>query len=84
MAQPPRLFDRKTFQEWKANRLNQTFFQYLKDQRAKLAEEWASGQTMDMRHQTKALLLGELESLSFEDFAAFYGIPTDETESGAS
>jgi hypothetical protein len=81
MSRNLRRFDPKSFQEWKNNPLNRVFLAYLKDQQSDLMKQWASGQEMDLRHQTKALLLGELADLSWSDYAAHYEIETNETES---
>lgn len=35
---------------------------------------------MDLRQQTKALLLGELASLEWAEVASFYDYPLDETD----
>lgn len=77
MADSPR-FNKALFQEWKQARANQAFFQFLKDQRAALAEQWASGVEMDPRQQCKALLMGELSTLEWDDVRRFYGIEDDE------
>lgn len=76
-------FTEQTFQEWVSRPLTKVFLAYLLDQRDRLKDQWAQGQEMDPRHQTKALLLGELASLEWADVAAFYGTPDDETESAA-
>lgn len=80
MAQDPQ-FSRKAFQEWKEARVNRPFLRFLRDNRAALAEQWASGVEMDSRQQCKALLMGELADLEWSDIEAFYALPTDETES---
>lgn len=84
MADSPR-FNKALFQEWKAHPANRPFLQFLLDQRAALAEQWASGVEMPPVQQCKALLMGELASLEWADVAAFYGVALDpdETESGA-
>lgn len=64
----------ESFREWKANPLTQEFFQFLKDQQSDLAQRWASGEAMDLQHQTKALLLGEMASLEWGHLASFYGL----------
>lgn len=76
-----RRFDQKTFEEWINNPLTRVFLQYLKDQQSNLKDQWGRGQELDLRHQTKALLLGELSSLQFSDYADHYGIETEVTES---
>lgn len=76
MTDSPR-FNQETFQAWRDSRTNRPFLQFLTDQRDRLAEQWAAGQEMDSRHQTKALLLGEFRSLEWADVAAFYDIETE-------
>lgn len=79
MADSPR-FNRKAFQEWRQARVNRAFFQFLKDQRAALAEQWASGVEMAPVQQCKALLMGELSDLEWEDVGRFYGIEDEAGE----
>jgi hypothetical protein len=74
-----RQFTETSFREWKHSRLTQAYLQYLRDQVDRLKDQWAEGQEMDSRHQTKALLMGELASLEWADYAAFYGLPEGET-----
>jgi hypothetical protein len=69
-----RTFSRQSFQEWAQSPLTQVYLRFLSDQRDQLAQKWASGEALDQRHQTKALLLGELASLEWSDYASFYGI----------
>ena len=73
-------FNREQMEAWLASRQTQVFHQYLKDQRDRLMERWAAGEEMDLRYQTKALLLGELADLNFEDYADFYEIEETESE----
>lgn len=79
MAETPR-FNHKAFLEWRQARVNRPFFQFLKDQREALAQRWAAGEEMDSRQQCKALLMGELADLAFEDVARFYGIAVEDEE----
>ena len=80
MADSPR-FNKQTFQEWRHHPLTGVFLQLLRDQRADLMEAWGQGQDLDLRHQTKALLWGELADLAWSDYCSYYEI--EETESGA-
>lgn len=75
-ADSPR-FNSKTFQEWKASRVNRAFFQYLRDTSEALARKWASGVEMSPLQQSKAALFLELADLSFEDVASLYDIQDD-------
>jgi hypothetical protein len=45
-----------------------------------LARQWASGQAMDLQQQSKALLMGELSTLEWADYASFYGIEQETAE----
>lgn len=79
MADSPRRFDRKSFLEWKAHPSTGPFLQFLRDQRSRLMDQWASGQEMDPRHQTKALLMGELADLEWPDVASFYDLSAEDS-----
>lgn len=72
------MFTQQTFQEWRAHPLTAEFRQYLQDNREVLKEQWAQGQPLDLKHQTKALLMGELASLEWRDLAEFYGLTPEE------
>ena len=75
-----KLFNREQMEAWLASRQTQVFRQFLRDQRDRLMERWAAGEEMDLRYQTKALLLGELANIDFSDYAAFYEIEETESE----
>lgn len=75
----PLQFNRDSLEEWRAHPLTQAYHRYLLHLRDRLKEQWASGEALDLRHQTKALLLQELASLSFEDYADAMGVPLDDS-----
>ena len=72
MADSPRKFDRKSFQEWKANPLTGAFLALLAAQRSVLLEQWGRGLSMDPTQQTKASLWGQLASLHWPDVREMY------------
>jgi hypothetical protein len=82
-------FNKDRLEGWLARPDTKFFLQFLKDQRSNLMEQWGSGVEMDLRHQAKALLLGEHAALEWRDYAKFYAghdgsLPDpDETESEA-
>lgn len=76
-------FSPETWALWADHPLNQIFRQYLKDVQTSLGVQWAAGQTMAAESQQTAKILGELSSLSFEDYARFYALEPTETESDA-
>jgi hypothetical protein len=71
-------FNPTTWEEWKANPLTAVFLTFLKDQQLKLADQWMTGQELSAAHQAKALLMGELASLEWSDYARFYEIEAPE------
>jgi len=78
-----RRFDRNSFKEWAGHPLTALYRQFLRDQREALKEQWASGLEMDLRSQTKALLMGELSDLEWGDVARFYEIESEEDGTSA-
>lgn len=90
MAANPKRLSQDQMEAWLSRPDTRLFRQFLKDQRERLMEQWAAGQEMDLRHQSKALLLGEHADLKWSDYADFYSdfdgsLPSreqiDETES---
>lgn len=73
-------FNKAQFQEWISRRDTQTFLRFLRDQRSDLMEQWAAGQDLDLRHQTKALLWGELAGLEWADYARHYDLAVEADE----
>lgn len=80
MAPAPKLLSRGQLESLLSRQDMRLFRRFLRDQRDRLMEQWAQGQEMDLRHQTKALLLGELADLAFDDYAEFYGIEQEPAE----
>lgn len=78
MDRNPLRFDRDSFQAWKAHPLTKPLLAYFRDNRDRLAEQWAAGEAMSPQQQCKALLMGELSDLEWADVASFYDIPTEE------
>ena len=60
--------DPRQFKEWAASPVTQAAFKGLRDQQSNLALRWAAGECLSPAVQTKAQILGELASLSFEDW----------------
>jgi hypothetical protein len=70
-------FNKEAFLEWKAHPLTKVFCQFLRDNQTELARKWAAGVEMSPQHQAKALLLGEMSDLDWQDYAQFYGLEAD-------
>lgn len=79
MANPTKLLSQGQLESLLSRQDMRLFRQFLRDQRDRLMEQWAAGQDMDLRHQTKALLLGELASLEWADYAQFYDLPSEQS-----
>lgn len=75
---PSPSFNKAVFQEWKGSRVNQAFFQFLRDTSEALARKWASGEPMSQVQQAKAQLFLELADLEWSDVCALYGIEDDD------
>lgn len=70
-----KIFNPESFRAWKDHPSNQPFFQFLKDQQARLIKEWSETEgEMHPWGRPKVLILGELADLRWSDVAAFYGI----------
>ena len=78
------MMDKEQFQEWKGHPLTVEFLNYLRDNQTVLMRRWASGEPLTPEFQTKALLMGELSSLDWADYATFYGVDVTPEEDSAS
>lgn len=74
----PQRFNRDLFLQWRDHPLTEVFRQYLLDQRETLGKAWMAGQPLSEAHQIKALLLGELADLDWDDVRQFYERPEEE------
>jgi hypothetical protein len=73
-------FNREGLEHWLSLRQTKLYLAFLRDQQAALGQLWARGQPMSPEQQAKALLMGELASLSWADYATFYGLEDTEPQ----
>jgi hypothetical protein len=71
-------FNQESFNHWISLPQTKLFLAFLRDQQETLGKAWMAGQSMSPEQQCKALLMGELASLNFADYAAFYKIETED------
>lgn len=72
------LIDPEAMAAWKAHPGTVAFRQYLRDFRAKMAENWASGNPMSDKLQAQADLMGQMADLGSDAVANFYGVGQDD------
>lgn len=61
------------FQTWRNNPVTEMVHRYLKHREDRQRQEWAQGQAWTPESRVLVSLLSDIEALSFEDIAEFYG-----------
>lgn len=68
------LFQREEMEAWLQSPPTRKFLAFLRSEQSKLGLRWQTGEEMSLQQQTKALLLGELASLNWADYALATGL----------